>query len=604
MKQVFTGLFICGFLLLIQIVSAVPGDIIWQQTLGGQAGEEWGYSVDTTSDNGMIITGIAYSEDANISGAKGQGDLWVVRLGPDGKPLWNHAYGGNGSDYGLSVKTIPDGSFIIVGTTGSTNGDVSGYHDNGDLWVIKLSSSGEPVWKHVYGGNMTDEGGDIIQTPDGGYMLVGYTMSNDGDVTGHHGGGDLWMLHLNQTGSIVWQKTFGGSKRDSGSSIIRTSDGGYAMTGNTYSSDGDVTSNHGSSDLWVMKTDANGTLLWQKSYGGSKLDWGHSLIELPGGDLLVAGVTASSDGDVHLNHGAGDIWVLRLSSQGNLIWEKTYGGNFSDNVWKIEPSPRGGAFLVGETFSVDGDILGNHGDADLWTSEIDGNGTILWQRTLGGSNYDSGSWGRLMQDGNLSVVGTTRSSDGDVRGIIGNGDLWAVKISTGNVSTNEPVQTASVNTSNVSAGNGTVPLIATNVTQPPLPQLVNNTTSTSVLNVTTSPVIPSVPVNSSENKTLVIPPTVINQTPGNATANTNQTNTSNSTLVAIPGFVQIPGDPNHDGKYEDLNGNGKIDLQDPPILFNNFDWIKANLPNQAFDFNGNGVLDYGDITALFEEASR
>ena len=604
MKQVFTGLFICGFLLLIHIVSAVPGDIIWQQTLGGQAAEEWGYSVDATSDNGIIITGIAYSEDGNISGAKGQGDLWVVRLGPDGKELWNHAYGGNGSDYGLSVKTIPDGSFIIVGTTGSTNGDVSGYHDNGDLWVIKLSSSGEPVWKHVYGGNMTDEGGDIIQTPDGGYMLVGYTMSNDGDVTGHHGGGDLWMLHLNQTGSIVWQKTYGGSKRDSGSGIIRTTDGEYAMTGNTYSSDGDVTSNHGSSDLWVMKADANGTLLWQKSYGGSKLDWGHSLVELPGGDLLVAGVTASSDGDVHLNHGAGDIWVLRLSSQGNLIWEKTYGGNFSDNVWKIESSPRGGAFLVGETFSVDDDILGNHGDADLWTSEIDGNGTLLWQRTLGGSNYDSGSWGRLMQDGNLAVVGTTRSSDGDVHGIIGNGDLWAVKISTGNVSTISAVQTTSVNVSNVSAGNDTVPLITANVTQQPLPHQVNNTSNTAATNATSSPAILPALVNSSENKTLVIPPPVINQTPGNTTVHTNLTISSNATLVAIPGFVQIPGDLNHDGKYEDLNGNGKIDLQDPPILFNNFDWIKANLPNQAFDFNGNGVLDYGDITALFEEASR
>ena len=122
MKKVYAGFLLCGLLLLIQFVSASPGDIIWQQTTGGQAGEEWGYSVDATSDNGMIITGIAYSEDGNISGAKGQGDLWVVRLGSDGKPLWNHAYGGNGSDYGLSVKTLSDGNFIIVGTTGSTNG--------------------------------------------------------------------------------------------------------------------------------------------------------------------------------------------------------------------------------------------------------------------------------------------------------------------------------------------------------------------------------------------------------------------------------------------------------------------------------------------------
>ena len=162
--------------------------------------------------------------------------------------------------------------------------------------------------------------------------------------------------------------------------------------------------------------------------GEANLTGGHSLVELAGGDLMVAGVTASSDGDVHLNHGAGDIWVLRLSPKGDLIWEKTYGGSFSDNVWKIEASPHGGAYLSGESFSVDGDMSGNHGDADLWVSEIDGNGSLLWQRTLGGSNYDSGAWVKSMPDGNIAVVGITRSNDGDVQGSIGGGDLWALKL--------------------------------------------------------------------------------------------------------------------------------------------------------------------------------
>ncbi|MDD1730449.1 MAG: hypothetical protein LUQ50_15450 [Methanospirillum sp.] len=582
MKYISAGLCTVGLLLLIQAVSASPGDLIWQQVLGGPAGEDWGYGVDSTIDGGMLITGIAYSEDANISGAKGSGDLWMVRLGPDGKPLWNHAYGGNGSDYGLAVKTLQDGGSIVIGTTGSTNGDVTGYHDNGDLWVLRLSSSGEPVWKHVYGGNMTDEGGDITPTSDGGYMIAGYTMSNEGDVSGQHGGGDLWMIHLDQAGQILWQKVFGGSKRDSGSSIIRTSDGGYAMTGNTYSSDGDVTSNHGSSDVWVVRTDVNGSLLWQKSYGGTKLDWGHSLVELTGGDLLVAGVTASADGDVSLNHGAGDIWILRLSSQGDKIWEKTYGGNFSDNVWKVEISPRGGVFLTGETFSVDGDITGNHGDADLWVSEIDGNGSILWQRTLGGSKYDSGSWSKLLPDGNLAVVGTTQSSDGMVQGAIGEGDLWALKIDARYNSTNSSAQ--SVPGSLIPDANASVSLVSN----------ASNTSTQSVsLPVNQTAAIPSVSLNTSVNLSV-----------NNQTLMTNTTVSGNVSSTTLPGSVHPPVDLNGDGKYEDLNGNGKIDLQDPTIFFNNFDWIKINLPNPAFDFNGNGAMDFGDINALFEEASK
>ncbi|MFH0968458.1 MAG: hypothetical protein V1862_12315, partial [Methanobacteriota archaeon] len=411
-----------GLLLLIQPGSAAPGDILWQQTLGG-SGEEWGYSLDSTADGGMLITGVAYSSDGNVTGAQGNGDLWVVRLGADGTPLWNRAFGGNESDYGLSVKSTTDGGSIIVGTTGSNNGDISGYHGNGDLWILRLSSTGDPLWKKVYGGNLTDEGGDVLQTPDGGFILAGYTMSDDGDASGHHGGGDLWMIRLDQAGSIIWQRTFGGSNRDSGSSIIRTSDGGYAMTGNTYSTDGDVSTNHGSSDLWVIKTDVNGSLLWQKTFGGSKFDWGHSLVELPGGDLLVAGVSASADGDVSLNHGSGDIWVLRLTPDGQKIWEKTYGGSFSDNVWKVELSPNGGAYLSGETFSVDGDVTKNQGDADLWVAEINATGSLLWSKTFGGKNYESGSWVKLMPDGNLVVTGITQSEDGDVKDAKGGGDL-------------------------------------------------------------------------------------------------------------------------------------------------------------------------------------
>ncbi|HWQ66383.1 MAG TPA: hypothetical protein VN372_05890 [Methanospirillum sp.] len=589
------------FSLLIIPGSANPEDLIWQQTLGGPIGEEWGYSLDATPDGGLIAVGITYSRDANITNAHGNGDLWAVRLDGDGNLIWESAYGGNESDYGLSVKSTADGGSVIVGTTGSYSGDVTGYHGNGDLWVLRLDPSGNSVWQKALGGNQTDEGGDILQTSDGGYTLVGYTLSDDGDATGHHGGGDLWMIRLDPGGNLLWQKTLGGSRRESGGSIIQTSDGGYAITGNSYSSDGDATTNHGSSDVWVVKTDANGNLLWQKSYGGSQLDWGHSLVELPGGDLLVTAVTVSSDGDVSLNHGAGDVWVLRLSPDGTLVWERTYGGTFSDNVWKAELSPAGGVYLVGESFSTDGDGLGNHGDADLWVAEIDGNGTLLWQRSLGGSDYESGAWIRRLADGNLAAVGTTRSSDGDVTGIKGAGDLWIVKLRSTYDPLNVPVQASPLNPSSGQTSDGILVINTTgNLSTPDGAPSINQTSSPSdpglVNNCTTTEIIP-VPseemfTNSSRSDNL---------SPG--AQNGTGSDGSPAPLIPIPGNDALPGDPDGDGLYEDLNGNGKIDLQDTTVFFTNIEWIQSKFPAWMFDFNKNGGVDLGDITILFSEAS-
>lgn len=573
---------IMGFCLLIFPGSAVPGDILWQQVLGGTH-NDWGYSLDTYPDGGIIATGIVYSP--NITGYHGNGDLYAVRLNPNGTLLWQRAFGGNESDYGLSVKITLDGGSVIIGTTGSNTGDVTGYHGNGDLWAIRLSSSGDKVWEKTYGGNLTEEGGDIITTPDGGYMMVGYSMSIDGDVTGNHGGGDLWMIRIDQSGKILWQKCLGGSKRDSGSSIIHSSDGNYVMCGNSYSSDGDVTGNHGSSDVWVVKTDANGTILWQKAYGGSKLDWGHSVIELPGGDLMVAGVTASADGNVKVNHGVGDIWVLRLSPRGDLIWEKTYGGSYSDNVWKLDSSPRGGAYLVGETYSVDGDITGNHGDADLWVSEIDANGSLLWKRAYGGGNYDSGSWIKELPDGNLAITGITQSHDGDLASIHAAGSFWVVKIDSGLAASK--VQQNVPNLSSVSPVKvNATPVMPVNV----IPQDNSTHIQIPVQNITQSQPY-SVAVNNTS-------PVFTRNTTLSVNLTTSQTLTGNRTLVPLPGFIKLPTSPKGDGKYTDLDGDGKLDKEDVRIFFYNIDWVRANEPVSDFDFNGNGIIDYGDISAL------
>lgn len=496
------------------VFGAVPGDILKNQVFGLPESPEWGYGLDTSADGNTTVCGVAYPDDSLKLGHLGNGDAWIIRFDKNGTVLWEKLYGGNETDYALSVRNLPDGGAALIGTTGSYNGDVTGYHGNGDMWVMNLGPDGNIRWEHALGEGETDEGSDLVVLPEGDIIVCGYTMSSRN--------GDLWMLRLDPEGNIVWQRAYGGNGRDSGTSIVKTRDNGVVICGNTNSTDDMGKANRTSSDVWIIKTDLNGTPLWEKSYGGSALDWGHSIVELTSGDLMVASVTASDDGNISTNNGAGDIWLMRLTPKGDLIWEKSYGGSFSDNVWKMEPTSKDGAYFVGDSYSLDGSFTGNHGESDLLIGEVDSNGTLLWHRLIGGSQVDRGSWLGKTMINTLMVTGMTASSDGDLSGNHTSGDLLFLEIQ----------------------GNDANSAI--------LPEL-------------------------------------------------NLTKSTEPQIGPLNGNGSVPTDPDNDGKYEDLNGNGKKDLQDPTVLFKNFAWLQSQGYLSSFDFNENGTLDLSDVQALFAE---
>jgi len=503
------------------VFGAMPGDILKNQIFGLPEGPEWGYGLDTTADGNTTVCGVAYPDESVELGELGNGDVWVIRFNQNGDILWEKLFGGNETDYALSVRNLPDGGTAVIGTTGSYNGDVTGYHGNGDMWFLNLGPDGNIRWDRALGGGLVDEGSDLAVLPDGGFVLCGYTMSSATNASNQLGSGDLWLIRLDKEGNILWQHAYGGSRRDSGTSVSLTRDNAIVACGNTNSTDGMVSGNRTSSDVWVIKTDLNGTLIWEHSFGGSALDWGHSVIELISGDLMVAAVTTSTDGDVEMNHGAGDVWLMRLTPDGTPVWKQTYGGSFSDNVWKIEPSPGGGAYFVGDSYSVNGTFTGNHGESDLLIGEVDAQGTLLWHRQVGGTSVDRGSWVKRTKAETLMIAGMTASSDGDVSGDHASGDLWVLEVE----------------------GN---------------PAPVNET----------QPV---------------------------------QTPSGESSPGPLGGDGPIPTDPDGDGRYEDLNGNGKMDLQDPTVFFKYFSWIQNEGYIFEFDFNENGILDLNDVQALFSE---
>lgn len=180
---------------------------------------------------------------------------------------WQKCLGGTAADKANDVLINPDGTFIVVGYTYSNNGDVSGNHGGGDAWIVKLDTAGNIIWQRSVGGSGNDYFSTVIATTDTAYLCIGYTNSNDGDVSGNHGGGDAWIVKISRSGIIMWSRCYGGTKSDNAADALLADDGGFAVIGTSWSYDGDVLSGangRADSDGWTFKIDATGNILWEK----------------------------------------------------------------------------------------------------------------------------------------------------------------------------------------------------------------------------------------------------------------------------------------------------------------------------------------------------
>ena len=327
------------------------------------------------------------------------------------------------------LRQTSDGGYVVTGTTYSNDGDVSGNHSgDADMWVAKLDNTGNLQWQKCLGGTNDDYGNAVQQTTDGGYIVAGYCYSNDGDVTGNHGLYDYWIVKLSSSGAILWKKCFGGSDEDYAEAIQQTSDGGYIVAGYTWSNDGDVTGNHGLTDNWVIKIDSSGILQWQKCLGGGGNERAVGVQQTSDGGYLINGWTGSSGGDVNGNHGSDDCWIVKLNNAGILQWQKCLGSTTGEGAYSIEATSDGGYIIAASSYGNNGDVNGNHGNSDIWVVKVDNIGTLQWQKSLGGTGDDFGFSALQTADGGYIVAGVSESNDGDVTGNHGSQDAWVVKL--------------------------------------------------------------------------------------------------------------------------------------------------------------------------------
>ncbi|MGU3375440.1 T9SS type A sorting domain-containing protein [Chryseobacterium sp. M5A1_1a] len=432
----FTFLFLLITYSFLSAQTAPP--IQWQKSLGGSL-SELGYSIQQTTDGGYIVAGVASSTDGDLTENKGSGDYWIVKLDSSGNIQWQKSLGGTDNEIAYSVQQTVDGGYIVAGVSSSNDGDVTGNHGSQDYWVVKLDTIGNIQWQKSLGGSSYDFAKSVWQTADGGYIVAGASSSNDGDVTGNHGGQDYWIVKLDANGNIQWQKALGGNGWEDAVAIQQTNDGGYIVAGSTVeSTNGDVTVSYGNYDYWAVKLDINGNIQWQKSYGGIGDDIAYSIQQTTDGGYIIAGTSADSvTGEIPTYPGIPDYWIIKLDHNGNIEWHKLLGGSYHDNTQAIRQTQDGGYIVAGWSVSTDGQVTGNHGNGDYWIAKLNSTGNLQWQKSLGGSSVEYLSSIEQATDGGYIIVGYSLSTDGDLTGNHGALDYWVVKLASSQLSTLE-----------------------------------------------------------------------------------------------------------------------------------------------------------------------
>ncbi len=401
-----------------------------KEIIAGGTSEDSVRWVDSTTDGGYIVAGFTSSWN-EFPGHNGSNDYFLIKFSENGEEQWRKVYGGRGDDRGFVVRQTSEGGYILAGASISSNGQRTEFFGLWDGWVLKLDSNGDLEWQSSFGGRDNETIRDIIQTKDGGYIFCGYTFSKE--LENYHDGKDFWIVKLDRKGKQEWQKVYGGSGYDMPYSVIQTTDNGYAITGYTFSKDGELTgfTNHGNGDYWILKLSNSGSIQWSKVYGGSSWDEPRVIKQVPWDrGYIIAGVSGSADGDVKNNKGRWDAWVIKLDSNGKLQWENSYGGSQHDKAFSLQITKDRRYVFAGFTMSDDMDVSGKTGDMDGWVVKISRNGVLYWQQCFAtGKGQSIESLAILNNNDTVFVGGEFTNSRMEVAGDSGRRykDIWIVE---------------------------------------------------------------------------------------------------------------------------------------------------------------------------------
>jgi hypothetical protein len=339
---------------------------------------------------------------------------------------WQRCYGSTENEEARCIKATSDGGFIMTGTSTSDfafeqNGDVMGHHGSHDWWVVKIDSQSNIEWAECLGGSNQDMSFSVVETSSGDFIVVGKSDSEDFDVSMSYGCSDLWVVKLDENGIVIWEKSFGGEGCETALNIIETTSEEYIICGLSTSYENGLYD----TEAFVLLIDTNGNLIWQKLYGGSGDDIAYEIMAIAEGGFIVLSRSNSIDGDVLNNIGGMDIWLFKINVLGEIVWQRTFGGSLDEGMVNIDETDDGGFIIGAGSYSDDFDIMGNNGGTDMNLIKLNSDGIIEWSRNYGGSGFEGGSGVINTQYGYVMAI---RSDSEDVPNNHGLADLWLVAV--------------------------------------------------------------------------------------------------------------------------------------------------------------------------------
>ena len=385
----------------------------WEKAYGGYERDE-AYSIAQTNDGGYVMAGFAASfGDSDF-------DAWLVKVDSAGNIQWNKTYGGELFDVACSVVQTPDGGFVIGGTTQSYG---EGYTN--DFWLIKTDAEGNVEWTKVYGrtvsdgSKVNDQLNSMVRTKDGGLALLGTTLNLVAYQTWTT---DFWLVKTDANGNIQWDRIYdhvvdGDSYADQGKSLTEADDNGFALLGETYG-------NH-NTDFWLVKTDANGNKQWDKTYGEAKAgiypcdEWPYDIIQTNDHGFALVGAKKQYEVLGYI-----DCWLVKTDANGNKQWDKTYGGNFRDSAYSIVQTNDNGFAIAGTTDSFKKNI---NWLPDVWLIKTDAEGNVEWNKAYGGVGDEEARSIIITSDGGFAMAGNTNSFGAGER------DMYLIKVDVNDV---------------------------------------------------------------------------------------------------------------------------------------------------------------------------
>ncbi|MBN2465448.1 T9SS type A sorting domain-containing protein [candidate division WOR-3 bacterium] len=322
------------------IKTASDGETIWTRTFGGVY-DDRGTSVCQTTDGGFVIGGATWSFGAD------SGDVYLIKTDPVGDTLWTRKYGGRSYEQGLSVQQTSDSSYVVTGTTQSFGAGLE------DIYLIMADTQGDTEWTRTYGGPNYDYGQTVRQTADEGFIIAGATSSFGAGLY------DFYLLKTDHDGNLLWSRTFGGDSNDLSYEVNQTADSGYVIVGYTESFGA------GKRDVYLVRTDANGETLWTRTFGGAQIDEGYSVKQTDDGGYVAVGVTKS------FGSGSHDVYLIRTDPNGEMLWTRTFGGASGDGGNSVQQTSDGGYIIAGATFSY------GAGESDVYLIKTDSTGLAV-----------------------------------------------------------------------------------------------------------------------------------------------------------------------------------------------------------------------------------